>query len=115
MREGLQVSGPGAECFVERPEPTLTCVSFQGELDAYSVPVLEISLASRLAELSGRVRVDLTRVTFVDSAGIRLVLLLVRRARRECEVELVPPASRSAARALQLVGLLSLSHADREP
>ena len=106
MSDGVRISGPGADCAVEQLEPSLVCVRFQGELDAYSVPVLELALAARLAELCEHVRVDLTEVTFLDSAGIRLVLMLVRRARRECQVELIPPTHRSAARALELVGLV---------
>jgi anti-sigma B factor antagonist len=58
---------------IERPGNGLTVVALAGELDLSTVPRLEGALLSE-AQGQGSVVVDLTRLTFIDSSGIRLLI-----------------------------------------
>jgi anti-anti-sigma factor len=78
---GSQEQG-GAELLtveIERPSEGVTVVAAAGELDLSTIPGLEGQL---LREVNGRrsVVVDLTRLSFVDSSGIGL-LIKAHRAR----------------------------------
>jgi anti-sigma B factor antagonist len=61
---------------VEWPEPELAVVRFYGEIDLGSAPALEESILRQTAAASAVV-LDLTGVTFLDSAGVRLFDSLV--------------------------------------
>jgi anti-sigma B factor antagonist len=58
---------------IEPPRNGLTVVALAGELDLSTVPRLEGRLLSE-AKGQGTVVVDLTRLTFIDSSGIRLLI-----------------------------------------
>jgi anti-anti-sigma factor len=58
---------------IERPGNGLTVVALAGELDLSTTPRLEGRLLSE-AKGQGSVVVDLTRLTFIDSSGIRLLI-----------------------------------------
>lgn len=53
------------------------------ELDLGSVPRLEAAVSEALQAGSGHLVLDLSRLTFVDSSGLRLFLVLCRRAQSE--------------------------------
>jgi anti-anti-sigma factor len=64
-----------------------------GELDIASAPALEARFAEAVATGSSRVVIDLRRLEFVDSTGLRLLLVQGTRdgaADGELLVELVP-------------------------
>jgi anti-sigma B factor antagonist len=64
-----------------------------GELDIASVPQAEHAVERALAERPERLHVDLRPLTFVDSSGLRLFILLADRAREQgWQLELTPPA-----------------------
>jgi anti-sigma B factor antagonist len=56
-------------------------IVLSGELDLASAPGLERSLSKILAEANGRVLLDLNQLTFVDSAGVTVLI----RAKHEAE------------------------------
>ena len=56
-------------------------VVLEGELDLATAPTLELEL-DRLDWRSGLVLVDLRRLTFIDLAGMRILLAAHARARR---------------------------------
>jgi anti-anti-sigma factor len=64
---------------IERPGDGLTVVALAGELDLSTSPHLEGQLLSE-AKGQGNVVVDLTRLAFIDSSGIGL-LIKAHRAR----------------------------------
>jgi anti-sigma B factor antagonist len=75
-----------------------------GEIDTLSAPALDEVLAA----LPDRVDLDLQEVSFLDSAG---VLVLVRQHRRRCENGgslRVVGSSRAVRRVLEITGLLEL-------
>jgi anti-anti-sigma factor len=54
-----------------------------GELDIASAPALEDSLRQALESGAASVALDLTRVTFIDSAGVRVLLWADAHSREE--------------------------------
>ena len=57
-------------------------ISVQGELDLLTAPVLEDSLLAVPGDAAGAVVVDLSRCSFIDLRGLRV--LLAARERLEC-------------------------------
>jgi anti-anti-sigma factor len=73
-------------------------LAVSGELDLASAPRLEARLKALRRE-HGLVRLDLSKLTFIDSTGIRLLILALDDARQDgwnLEVggELTPPVRR---------------------
>src|SRR5579864_4238333 len=66
----------------ERQEPGWVRLALIGELDLGTVPGLEERLR-RLAAAKQPVRVDLSRLDFIDSSGIRLLIQTLRYSRRD--------------------------------
>lgn len=80
----------------------------EGELDVISVPPVLASTASLVQGAHGVV-LDLSRVTFFDSSGVRLVDRLSREAARvRAAYRVVAPSGSTARRVLELVGLATL-------
>ena len=63
-----------------------TVVAVAGELDLHTVPELEQALAE--AERSGRVIIDLTEVTFLDSTALGVLLRASSRHHERLDVVL---------------------------
>jgi anti-sigma B factor antagonist/stage II sporulation protein AA (anti-sigma F factor antagonist) len=56
-----------------REKEGVKCVYLEGRLDAVSTPVLEGKLA-KLLEVSDRLLIDFSKVDYLSSAGLRLLL-----------------------------------------
>jgi anti-anti-sigma factor len=54
-----------------------------GELDIATAPMLEYEVRSMLARAPARLIIDLRELTFIDSSGLRLFILLSERAAEE--------------------------------
>ncbi len=81
----------------------------RGELDLSTVPLVEAALHEQGAA-HGRVTLDLGRLTFVDSSGLRLVLKTMEAAQREGFGFAVLPGGPQIQRLFELAGI-----ADRVP
>lgn len=68
-------------------------VRLSGRLDAYSMPVVEQALLKAVADSGGRVTVDCAQVSYVSSAGLRVLLVAAK-------------AVRAKGRTLKLAGVL---------
>lgn len=55
-------------------------LSLLGELDLASAPQLERSVGEALAQGAAEILIDLSRLSFIDSSGLRLFILLNDRA-----------------------------------
>jgi anti-sigma B factor antagonist len=89
------------------------CVTAAGEIDSTSAPELGEQLD---ALLDGEIReftVDLSRVTFLDSAGLCVLAAAHRRALRQDVRMRVLASSRAVIRPLQITGLWDLLHAEQ--
>jgi anti-anti-sigma factor len=54
-----------------------------GELDIATAPMLEYEVRTVLARAPSRLIIDLRELTFIDSSGLRLFILLSERAAEE--------------------------------
>jgi anti-anti-sigma factor len=90
----------------ESPGPAgATVLAAVGVLDLATAPVLERAVADLAPEVA--VHLDLAQVTFIDSCGLRALLLLVDR--RVGGVTFT--SSPALDRLIELLGLTSLAHA----
>jgi anti-anti-sigma factor len=83
-----------------------TVLALSGELDIASAPALERALDEFGASIPRRLVIDLTDVTFMDSTGLR-ALLLARQRTEDVDHELVlRPGPRQVQRVFELSGTL---------
>lgn len=80
-------------------------VEVRGELDVQSAPWLRDQLLRTIRRYGPRVAVDLGGVTFMDCAGINVLLATRRRARLEGGWMRVVRPSPAARRVILLLGL----------
>lgn len=78
--------------------------SVHGELDRETTPRLATALRKALAESPGRVELDLSGVTFMDSQGLRILLEAKRRAGDDIEM-VVTQTSGQVERLLYATGV----------
>jgi anti-anti-sigma factor len=80
-------------------------LTLTGELDIATVPRVQEQLDGLLARGARKLKIDLRRLGFVDSSGLRMFIVLNQRARVEgWTLELTRPAPQ-ARRAFQLTGV----------
>lgn len=63
--------------------PGLAKVDVVGELDQATAPRLKTELLTAIARTSPRLVIDLSEVTFIDSAGLTVILAARQRARAQ--------------------------------
>ncbi len=73
-----------------------------GELDIASAPALEDSLLHVLNSGASSIALDLTRVTFIDSAGVRVLLWAAAHSRDEGDRLRIDSGSVTVHRLLEL-------------
>jgi anti-sigma B factor antagonist len=88
---------------VVRDEPKITIVAVAGEIDLLTAPRLAAALDPILAADTARIAVDLTDVTFIDSAGIHVLVNASNRA--SCHVAVICGPG-TVRRTLELLGLI---------
>jgi anti-sigma B factor antagonist len=76
-----------------------------GELDMATAPHLE-TVVHACAGSAGRLTLDLSRLTFMDSTGVRLVLLTQRLCRETGAEFALIPGPRLIQRVFELTGVL---------
>jgi anti-sigma B factor antagonist len=78
-------------------------VAPQERLDAFSAPQMRERLEALLAEGATQFVIDLSQTPFLDSAGMAVLVSLLKRARQAGgDVQLVKPTSDAVLRILQL-------------
>lgn len=88
-------------------------VTAAGEIDSTSAPVLGERLDSLFDDDLADVTVDLTGVSFLDSAGLCVLAAAHRRASGQGVTFRVLAASRAVIRPLQITGLWNLLNAEQ--
>jgi anti-anti-sigma factor len=82
-----------------------TTIALTGEIDAHTVSTAQQSLLDAIT-VSGDVHLDLRAVTFIDSAGLRMIQVVAAHilgTRRH--VTLIAPPDTPARRLLEITGL----------
>lgn len=92
------------------PQVSLTVA---GEVDSTSAPVLRQHLDALLDDEVRELTVDLTAVTFLDSAGLCVLAAAHRRALEQDVAMRVLASSRAVVRPLQITGLWQLLKAEQ--
>jgi anti-anti-sigma factor len=82
-------------------------IVLHGELDLATAGRATAAIAEALSSDGGGVVLDLTRLTFMDASGARVVAACRARAAREGHELMVRIAPGPAARCLELCGLLA--------
>ncbi|HEX5309860.1 MAG TPA: STAS domain-containing protein [Solirubrobacteraceae bacterium] len=83
-------------------------VTLRGELDLASVPTLEERLIELEQSLPPRILIDLTALTFIDSSGLRVLLLADGRAREQQRELIFTDSTTTVRRVLEMTGALDL-------
>ena len=89
-------------------DPSSPHLTVSGEIDSSSAPVFRAQLEALLDGDASGMTVDLTGVTFLDSAGLCALALAHRRAAARGVALRVLAASRAVIRPLQITGLWAL-------
>jgi|SRR6476620_2896599 anti-anti-sigma factor len=88
----------------EDTEPALV-LTVTGELDMNTVELLARHVDERLAEAPRPLTLDLAELAFMDSSGLRLLIDLYDRSRREnWTLTMVAPSSEAATMVLRATG-----------
>jgi anti-sigma B factor antagonist len=106
MSEHLPPPGPLAiSCVMDNGTAS---IALEGELDLANAPQLE----ERLADVEGagptRVVVDLGRLAFIDSTGLRVLLQADARARERGHELTLRPGDATVQRAFEVTGALDI-------
>jgi anti-anti-sigma factor len=101
-------------CVVPSGRPGRVVVEVVGEVDAYTAPALDVCLHSQARQRGVReLVVDLSRVTFLDVAGVAVLAQAHRRCRmRGARLVLHTAGRRRMLRPLQLTGFADLVAVD---
>jgi anti-sigma B factor antagonist len=89
---------------VEIPDERTSVIALGGELELSTIPMVESRL---LAEVRARsaIVIDLTRVSFIDSSGIGILIGAFRTANDGKRLHAVAAPGSQVERVLRLVGL----------
>jgi anti-sigma B factor antagonist len=83
----------------------LRLVVVRGELDLFAAPELKEAITQSLADDEGDLIVDLTQTVFIDSSGLAVLMLAMRRAHRLHGRLVVIDAGGSVARTFRVAGV----------
>jgi anti-anti-sigma factor len=82
-----------------------TTIKLAGELDSATCGGLVERFEELLADAPGEIAIDVDDVTFIDSAGLRAIIMIERAARERDIAVLIRSASGPVADLLQLTGI----------
>lgn len=108
--------GPRFDWIVDQDTSVLT-VGLEGEIDLAAVQEFEPTLETFMEQTPAYVLLDMARVTFIDSTGLRLLLRLKRRVEaRALGSLLLGVVSPAVQRLLEITGLTEVfAYADGKP
>ncbi len=95
--EGLHVPAPPFLVGVRRSEGGVV-VGVEGELDLATAPQLRDCLVAMAEEGQTQVVLDLTRLSFIDSTGLSVLVMALNRARADGGSVLIRNPSQSVLR-----------------
>lgn len=103
----------GLFSWVVRSRDSTTTLHLQGELDLTGAQSSKDALVEELSRAEATVVVDATRLDFIDSTGLRLLLDLKSRLEDAHRSFVIGPTSPQVARVLDVSGIRHLFEADR--
>lgn len=88
---------------LSKKAPSVATISVSGRLDSVEATPLRMTMNEYLTTGMTRIVVDLSAVTFVDSAGLAALVIAMKRARLDKgDVRLVSPEHADAKRVFEL-------------
>ncbi len=88
---------------LNKKAPSVATIVVSGRLDSVEAAPLRVTMNEFLSKGTNRIVVDLSNVTFVDSAGLAALVIGMKRARLEKgDVRLVSPQHPDAKRVFEL-------------
>jgi anti-anti-sigma factor len=94
---------------------SLCLIRVQGEVDTSNAHQLFASIQAAVPDAAATLALDLTHTRYLDSAGIRLLFLLVQRCQvRRTELRLIVPEGAPIRSVLELTGLPKVIPLERE-
>ena len=108
-------SMPGAlliSCVVDNG---MVSISLTGELDLANAPQLEERLSAVEDDRPARVVVDLGRLVFIDSTGLRVLLQADARAREGDHELVLRPGDANVQRVFEITGALDVLRFESPP
>jgi anti-sigma B factor antagonist len=87
-------------------EGSVRTIALNGECDLQAFPDIDELITNSLSKGFSCVRIDLRGLTFIDSSGIRAVVLAVERSKQERTRVSIIRGPRNVMRVFELVGLL---------
>ncbi len=91
----------------------LATLTLRGELDLASVGQLDESLAALDEQAPARITIDLGGLAFIDSSGLRALLLADRRAREHGYELVLIPGQEPVQRVFEMTGALDVLSFER--
>jgi len=88
-----------------RREPDRVVLSLDGELDMANAPLLQEAIDGAKLETTAMVVFDLQQLRFIDSIGLRIILLAHERSREHGQEFAVTPGSQQVQRLLNVTGV----------
>lgn len=97
----------GPACFHIQTSPSGTdvVIAITGEIDAATASALSAELEDAIASTAPRVVVDFSRLSFIDSSGLSMLIAAHRRLVEDGRGLVVRSAPPSARRLLEISGL----------
>ncbi len=101
---------------VSRQSDGVSVVVLNGEVDIYTAPRLRDALMADIDAGVSRIVVDLSAVPFIDSSGLGVLVVALRRLKEHGGCITLVCAHENVIRAFRLTGLLSVFplHANRD-
>jgi anti-sigma B factor antagonist len=100
--------GPAFSLLIEQLPENLAIISMDGELDLATAPQLRAAISSCMDSGAQHVVIDLTKVTFVDSTALGVIIVGLRQFRDQGGTLNMVCTNPRVLRAFKLTGLLSV-------
>ncbi len=100
--------GPGRLKISRTVDDGTVRLSLEGELDLAGAPEMEASLTAAARENPARLIVDLSRLQFIDSTGLRLLLQADARAKERGYELVLRPGAQAVQRVFEVTGALAI-------
>jgi len=98
--------GAGDQLRIEmRREPDRTILSLAGELDMASTKLLQQALAAQELRQQPMIVLDLQQLEFIDSTGLRSILVALEQCRERGQQFAITPGSQQVQRLLGITGI----------
>jgi anti-sigma B factor antagonist len=92
----------------EKLEGNALTIALEGNFDEFSSPLIEEKIGKNLEEQIKRLLLDLGRVNYISSAGIRVLILAHKAAVKKDKEFIVVDMSEKVREVLEMVGILPL-------